>query len=499
MDRIDVALTTAAGAALAAAGAAPANAALVDDDIRHLLSRTGFGPTPAELSSFAGLSFAQAVDRILGDMRTKAAQPLPPFTSESIADLAQLRREQRAPAGSAASSGRPPPIQPKIVKVIVEQAIAAKAWWYEELLNTPSPFTERMVLFWHNHFVSAVRKVRYVPALLRQNELFRREAAGNFARLLHEVTRDPAMLIYLDGATSRRNQPNENFARELMELFTLGEGNYSEQDIKQAARAFTGNSLDRQTGLFRFYPALHDDGVKTVFGQSGAFDGDQIVDLLLRNPRTAEFVVAKLWREFVSLAPDEREIKRLAGLFRAGNYELKPLLRELLLSAAFRDPKNRGVLFKSPVELVVGTVRLLQLPVENKAKLIAASRVLGQDLFDPPNVKGWPGGEAWITTYTLVQRRQILQRVVQATQVAMFDRQMKIAADKQQMMESPIEGRSLRNVPMAIKVPDGFARIDVASLQKVMLPAPPLEPLEPSLELGQAMAQLMLDPVYQLK
>ncbi len=499
MDRSDAAVALAAGVA-AVAATAEASAAIANDDIRHLLSRTGFGPTPADLTSLASLSYTQAVDRILGGMRLKAAKSLPDFSTESLADLAQLRREQRIPANSAVSSGKQPPaVAPKIVKVVREQTLEAKSWWYEELISTPSPFTERMVMFWHNHFTSSVQKVRYVPALLRQNELFRREAAGNFARLLHEVARDPAMLIYLDGATSKRGQPNENFARELMELFTLGEGHYSEQDIKEAARAFTGDSLDRQTGMYRNYPGLHDDGVKYVFGKSGAFDGEQVVDMLLQNPRTAEFIVGKLWREFVSLTPDAAEIKRLAGVFRSGNYEIKPLLREMLLSAAFRDAKNRGVLFKSPVELVVGTVRLLQLPVENKAKLVAASRALGQDLFDPPNVKGWPGGESWITTYTLVLRQQTLQRVVQATQVAMFDKQMKIAADKQQMMESPIEGRSLRDVPMAVKVPASFGQIDVASLQKIMLPVAPLEPIDPSLPLGEAMARLMLDPVYQLK
>ncbi|MEO8559172.1 MAG: DUF1800 domain-containing protein, partial [Rhodospirillales bacterium] len=339
----------------------------------------------------------------------------------------------------------------------------------------------------------------YAPAMLHQNELFRREAAGNFARLLHEIARDPAMLIYLDGATNRRGQPNENFARELLELFTLGEGNYSEQDIKQAARAFTGHSLDRQSGQYRFYPGLHDDGEKYVFGHNGNFDADQIVDMLLQNPRTAEFIVGKLWREFVSPTPDAAEIKRLAASFRAGKYEIKPLLREMFLSAAFRDPKNRGVLFKSPVELIVGTIRLLQIPVENKRKLVAASRTLGQDLFSPPNVKGWPGGEAWISTYTLGLRQQILQRIVQATQVAIYDRQMKMAADKQQMMETPIEGRSLRDAPMAVKVPDSFGAIDVASLQRVMLPIAPLEPVEAGMPMGQAMAQLMLDPVYQLK
>ena len=206
------------------------------------------------------------------------------------------------------------------------------------MLATDQPLTERMVLFWHNHFTSSFQKVRYPAALLRQNALFRREALGNFATLLKDVARDPAMLIYLDGMRSVARQPNENFARELLELFTLGEGHYSEADIKAAARAFTGWTVDRETGEFRSRDHEHDDGEKTFLGQTGRFDGEQIIAILLRHPRTAETIVEKLWREFVSLKPDPAEVKRLAASFRNG-YEIKPLMRSILLSAAV--PRSR--------------------------------------------------------------------------------------------------------------------------------------------------------------
>jgi uncharacterized protein (DUF1800 family) len=190
------------------------------------------------------------------------------------------------------------------------------------MLATDQPLVEKMTLFWHNHFTSSVQKVRYIPSLYWQNVLFRREALGNFATLLKAVARDPAMLIYLDGVRSVARQPNENFARELLELFTLGEGHYSEADIKAAARAFTGWSIDRETGRFQDHGQFHDDGEKTFLGQTGRFGGDDIVAILLRQPRTAETIVEKLWREFVSLKPDGAEVTRLAAVFRAGGYEM---------------------------------------------------------------------------------------------------------------------------------------------------------------------------------
>ena len=229
------------------------------------------------------------------------------------------------------------------------------------------------------------------------------------------------MLIYLDGMRSVARQPNENFARELLELFTLGEGHYSEADIKAAARAFTGWTVDRETGHFRTRDNEHDGGEKTFLGQTGRFDGDAIIAILLKHPRTAETIVEKLWREFVSLQARSRRGQEARRRRSARNYEIKPLMRAILLSAQFRDPANRGALIKSPVELVVGTVHLLGLPVPEKTQLVRMMQGLGQMPFDPPNVKGWPGGESWITTYTLLLRQQFLRRIVEATTVASME------------------------------------------------------------------------------
>jgi uncharacterized protein (DUF1800 family) len=196
-------------------------------------------------------------------------------------------------------------------------------------------------------------------------------------------------------------------------------------------------------------------------------------------------------------------VKRFASIFREANYEMKPLLRAMLQSAPFRDPLNRGTLFKSPIEMTVGTLRLLQIPVDDTQRLVRAGRLLGQDLFDPPNVKGWTGGEAWISSYTLMLREQSLQRIIQATQVGGaardMGRNMNAMVDKEQLSETPVEGRSLRNMPMALRLPPALSGVDVARLEKIMLPLPSITVIARNAEPGLAVAQMMLDPVYQLK
>ncbi len=482
------------------------------DQARSLLSRTAFGATPDEIRALEAQDYESAVDRLLGNFRPQAATPAPAWI-----DLgpAEVRRQQRA-----AEAGRKPGVDGKplqIARPVQEQGRELRNWWVEEMLVTDQPLVERMVLFWHNHFTSSMLKVRYAPAMFRQNALFRREALGNFRILFKAVARDPAMLIYLDGIRSVADEPNENFARELLELFTLGEGHYSEADIKAAARAFTGRTIDRETGGFVDRPQRHDDGEKTFLGRTGRFGGDEIVDILLAHPRTAETIVEKMWREFVSLKPDTAEIRRLAASFRSGGYEIRPLLRSLLLSRAFRDPGNRGSLIKSPVELIVGTVRVLGLPVQEKTQLVRMMQGLGQVPFDPPNVKGWAGGESWITTYTLLLRQQFLRRIVEATTVAPMEPGINMAARSNrraerrqqmppdegsvQMMEParPVEGRSLRNAGTAARLGPGLGSADSATLIRALLPRPPIDRVDASRAPGEVVAAVLLDPAYQLK
>jgi uncharacterized protein (DUF1800 family) len=496
-------------AALWAPRSSRAAIAMGFDEARHLLSRATFGATPAEIRAVEAMDYAAAIDRLLEAKHASALTPPPSWIKEGPAELREAQKEAQEKKGV---DGKPL----KVVRPVQEQARELRNWWVEEMLATDQPLVERMTLFWHNHFTSSLEKVKYAPAMYRQNELFRREAFGNFGRLLKAVARDPAMLIYLDGVRSVARQPNENFARELLELFTLGEGHYTEADIRNAARAFTGWTIDRRTGAFRNNEQAHDPGAKTFLGQTGPFTGDDIVAILLKQPRTAELVVEKLWREFVSLKPDPAEVKRLAGILRSGNYEMKPLLRAMFLSPAFREPTNRGALIKSPVDLVVGSVHMLGLPVPEKTQLVRMLQGLGQLPFNPPNVKGWAGGESWITTYTLLLRQQFLRRMVEATTVSSMDGNMATMrpnrrAERKEMgpteevmqppMEAPrpVEGRSLRNAGMEARLGPTLAGIDVAELQRVLLPRKPIDGAEVSGPPGAAVALAMLDPAYQLK
>jgi uncharacterized protein (DUF1800 family) len=342
-----------------------------------------------------------------------------------------------------------------------------------------------MALFWHNHFTSALRKVKWPTLMYRQNLLLRRHALGNFREMLHAIAKDPAMILYLDNQSNRKGKPNENFAREVMELFTLGEGRYSERDIKEAARAFTGWMVDRTTGQFRVDPRRHDPGSKTFMGRTGAFDGDDILDIILEQPQVAIFISEKLWREFIAGDPDPQEIARLARIFRAADYEIKPLVQAILMSPDFRASGNRGTLVKSPVELIVGTARMFNIGANDGRRFARLGRYLGQDLFDPPNVKGWPGGNAWITSNTLLARQHFLELVVRATGMPPGDGPRRPAMVNQAL---PMAGE--RRI---------VAGLSTDNAGNVLLPIPPVNPIPAGVDLGTLIGRLVLDPAYQLK
>jgi len=394
-----IALSTAAFIAFPTVASAPLNY----DDARHLLNRTGFGATDGEIRRMVGMTREEAARMLLAATRTTAVTAPPAWTN----DAGPLRYPRR---GENASDMEKKQFQQEQIR----DGLELRGWWLQEMLLTPSPLTERMTLFWHNHFVSSQQKVKLAQLMYRQNVTLRAHALGHFGDLLHAIARDPAMVIYLDGAQNRKGAPNENFARELMELFTLGEGNYGEQDIKDAARAFTGWSLDRDSGRFVFRRFVHDYGSKTVLGRSGYFDGDDVLDILLAKPQTAQFIAHKLWREFVSPDPDDAEVKKIASRFRDSRYDVKVGLYALLTSDAFYAKENRGALVKSPVDLVVGTLKQFDLKPGEPVPFAVAAAAMGQNLFSPPNVKGWPGGDAWINASTLLARKAFLDRLFRA-------------------------------------------------------------------------------------
>ncbi len=440
---------------------------LMFDEARHFLSRTGFGGTPDEIRQLMRLDRGAAVAQALA-IPTHKAQTPPPSWIDRLPPPANERKHWSEMDRKAFREARK------------EEGQELKVWWYRELLTTRSRLLERMTLLWHNHFTSSLQKVKWPPFLYQQNVLLRLQALGSFRTLLHAVAKNPAMLLYLDTQTSHREHPNENFARELFELFTLGEGHYTEQDIKQAARAFTGWHLDHRTGAFRVERRRHDEGRKEVFGKSGYFDGDDILSLTLEQPQVARYLARKLWREFISDEPDKAEVERLAGLFRQNNYDMASLLNALVLTPHFWAPENRGCLIKSPVELTVGTARLFNLPIEEPLQLVRCGRRLGQDLFDPPNVKGWPGGTRWITTATLLDRTQMLQRAIRGHETG------------------HVRGQGMGDMNQTHGA-TWLAAEPIDIVQATLLPLGPVQPLAAGEERGQAVRQLVLDPVYQLR
>ncbi len=475
-------------------------AAMGTDDARHLLNRASFGAQPREIAEYATLSRSEAVERLLAGTVRSAKTPAPEGVRQPIVPPREFR--QASPEQRRAFQAEE-----------IRRGFELRTWWLEEMLVTTSPLTERLTLFWHNHFVSSQQKVRYTRLLYDQNVLLRRHAVGNFGALLHAVAKDPAMVIYLDSASNRKGKPNENFAREAMELFTLGEGNYTEADVREAARAFTGWSIDPDSGDFKWRPALHDDGVKTVLGQSGNFDGDAVLDLLLSRSQTAEFVVAKLWREFVSPEPDATEVRRVARKFHLSNYEIKVALRELLLSPAFWTPENRGALIKSPVDLVVGTMHALDFEVGDPLPLALVVAQLGQNLFAPPNVKGWPGGEAWINSSTLLARKGFTERIFRADEmpsVAMNEMRRRGGdADfaRTKGFNRVGEAGRARFVRALYEIQFDPQRwlgqfagaVSHRDIERALLPREPVTPMPTDLPAREVIKRIALDPAYQLK
>jgi uncharacterized protein (DUF1800 family) len=495
------------------------NSVMGFEEARHLLGRTSFAAQPREIEDYAKLTRAQAVDRLLGETRPLANYPAPEWTKTyDRAFRPDMTQEER---------------QKIQRREQVERALELRAWWTAEMLSTPSPLTEKMTLFWHNHFATSQQKVRIATLMYRQNAMLRKYALGNFGAMLRDVSKDPAMLIYLDGAQNRKGMPNENFAREVMELFTLGEGSYSEQDIKEVARAFSGWSIDLDAGEFRFRRAQHDDGEKVIFGNRGKFNGDDVVTLLLKHEKTAEFIVGKLWLEFVAPEINQAEVKRIAKEFRDGSYEIKPVLRTLLLSAEFWAPNHRAVLVKSPVELVVGSLRQFRFEVEDPAPFAVIMRQLGQDLFGPPNVKGWPGGEAWLNTTTLLARKSFLNRLFRNDEMgtpelngavaALIDRDM--MGERRQKAQARLAAAGTNNgegmmsggkagatVPFGVNnqikgqyhfdATRWFMQYqnqsDADMLWKTLLAGPPVQAKELKYNLA-GLRTIALDPMYQLK
>ncbi len=376
---------------------------------RHLLHRAGFGGTAAEIARLHALGLHTAVAEVL-DFQLQPHGPGPLQLQRARPDPAELRAMSEAQRREVMQRRR---------RTERQQIAALRQWWLRAMVETTHALQEKLTLFWHGHFAVEYRTVRDALAMQRQNDLLRTHAAGNFGELLHAIARDPAMLRYLDADRNVKGRPNENLAREIMELFAMGEGaGYTEADIQQGARALTGATLDRRTFEYRFRPALHDAGVKHLFGREGAFGPPEFVDLILQQPATARHIAGKLFRFFAHEQPDPDTITRLAALLRAQKYELAPLLENLFRSREFYSERSLGHHVKSPIELVIGTIRTLGLSVRDYRQIDTALGDMGQRLFDPPNVRGWLEGQSWLDTNRILVRHNAVAALLRNFEAA---------------------------------------------------------------------------------
>jgi uncharacterized protein (DUF1800 family) len=373
--------------------------------IAHLLRRAGFGAGAAELAIYEPLGFEGSLDRLINYEQVDEDFALEPW---------DLRPKKQAEDG----------------KLKLPAPLVAY-WWGARMALSQRPLQEKLTLFWHDHFGCSAEKVKQGRFNLQHNGLLRRQASGNFRSLLQAVAKDPTMLLFLDTGENRKGQPNENFARELLELYTLGIGNYSERDVQEAARAFTGWTIQRAKAAeleadpmaaagFRFRRGQHDEGAKTVLGQNGNFGGEDVINLLCDQPQCQRYICTKLWSYFAYPNPEPQLIERLASIFADNKLELKPLLRAIFSSEEFYSERAERALFKSPADFVLGVLRACDLrglyaeadgakapprPLLALTRLtMLAMRNQGLALLFPPSVAGWDWGSAWVNSATMVER-----------------------------------------------------------------------------------------------
>lgn len=433
------------------------------DQARHLLWRAGFGGTPQQIQTLASWGPERSVDYLLNAERvadTSRAGEFdkgimqPPSAAERAA-YAEARRK-----GDEEALAKFRQMREQMQRNDRMQINQMQKWWLAKMIETSRPLEEKLTLFWHGHFATSYRTVENSYHMYLQNDLFRRHAAGNFAELLFGIIRDPAMIAYLDNNDSRKGRANENLAREIMELFALGIGRYSERDIKEGARALTGYTF--RDDAFYFDKANHDDGAKTILGKSGKLDGDDFVKAILEQRACSAFICRKLYSFFVAdLPPLERAggetdgaagpvVAQMASTMLANKYEIKPVLRRLFLSEHFYHRTIMAQQIKSPALLVVGAVRSLNTPARDLSILNDALDLMGQNLLFPPSVKGWDGGRSWINTSTFYVRQNILAYLLTGKKPVGYD----ASADTQKYDPRPLLDELAKADPGAERNPE---------------------------------------------
>lgn len=373
---------------------------------RHLAVRAGFGATPEQIQHLCDMGLYAAVDYLVDYYgHPPAPVPLDPAPARPASPLASKLVHSWTRANASSSQGG-------------MDLGGLRRWWLRRMVESPRPLQEKLVLFWHGHFATQQSVVGNTYTMYQQNQLLREHAAGNFGAMLYGIIHDPAMIRYLDNNSNSKAHPNENLAREIMELFSMGAyQGYTETDVREAARALTGYTLDGSAGQFRFQGAEHDGGAKTIFGHPGHWTGDDLVQLILQQPSTSRFVAGKTFAYFAYDEPNPLLVERLANVLRYHNYELAPMLKNLFLSEEFYSERALGTQIKSPVQLVVGMLRDMGASqAVDYGRVDAVLGEMGQQLFEPPDVRGWRYGRAWISAGRIFSRYNALADLIRTTQ-----------------------------------------------------------------------------------
>jgi hypothetical protein len=430
--------------------------------ISHLLRRAGFGATKDELASFRRMGLQATIDYLVD--------------FDSVDDSAL---EERLAAQD----------------LDLERLGALQLWWLQRMAYSMRPLQEKLTLFWHGILTSSFRKTGASPAMYVQNQLFRKRGMGRYDEMLKAVSRDAAMLIYLDSRRNRKAAPNENYSRELMELFSLGIGHYTEEDVRESARAFTGWQIRGKTE-FSFNRSQHDFGVKTFLGETGPWNGDDVVDIIMRQGPAGEYIVRRLWEFFAYPDPEPTVIARLAEVFRDNGTEIRPVIRAILESDEFYSPRAFKALVKGPAELVASTIRMLSIETST-APLRRRMEAMGQVLFGPPDVSGWEGGATWINSSTLLERVNLANAVATARSGRLvFDpaTQVSDTADTPEVLVD-----FFVDLLLGGEVPDEIRRLLVRHVEE--LRAPPTaasRPVNTDSQLRSLVYLILASPDYQL-
>jgi uncharacterized protein (DUF1800 family) len=422
----------------------------------HLMNRAGFGGSPEDIENLRKMGLNRAVSWFVDYERVPDNTPAPDWAQPDAEVIA--RREA---IRNAADPETRRMLQQQQNQEQYSQMADLRYWWVRRMALGPRPFQEKMTLFWHGHFATSFDKVQMPYFIWLQNETLRQNATGSFNQLLIAVAEDPAMLNYLDGARSNKKAPNENFAREVMELFTLGEGHYTEQDIQQAAKAYTGWGFSKDRLHYEYHRFNHDEGPKTVFGQTGNFSGEDVLNMICAKPECSQFLAKKIWRFFAQDEPPQPIIDALAAKFHDGGLDLKQLMNVIFRAKEFYAPDVIRSQIKSPVQWLIANTRQLQAPLPTQPMTLVMLRQLGQELFNPPNVKGWDGGIAWITTNNLLDRYNYAAALVEGDRVPLPSLMGQMRGVLSTMAEdgllqlSPVDVSSLFT-PFDLSNPDAF-------------------------------------------